>query len=317
MSFCDETLQSVEDRLVQLIEAEGPRTGGELQNSLSADAFCLWKATMLSKTLSVRRIGKRYLRLDRRLEGVARLSPSILREFHTYTVVGLASDPEAIEAKAEALAEHVRAVSRQKLELARRVARTVGSEVAARLGSVGENGEGAPFCILLAGDVVYDMAHDTPRPERSTGQMVRGSDLDLVVIVADEVFPGVAQELDDLIYAQKYRFLINPAAREEIDYVVKPLDRVREQALFDSFPKMVACKILSEAVILYGDKTLFEKARSLLVESGAAARLEEMEKTARAERSAAEARLLQTQTLAREGPDAYLFYTAEESIEFE
>ena len=35
---------------------------------------------------------------------------------------------------------------------------------------------------MLAGDIVYGMGHDAPRSERSTGQMVRGSDVDLVVI---------------------------------------------------------------------------------------------------------------------------------------
>jgi len=32
------------------------------------------------------------------------------------------------------------------------------------------------------------MAHDAPRPERSTGKLVKGSDMDLVVVV-DDLFP--------------------------------------------------------------------------------------------------------------------------------
>jgi hypothetical protein len=46
-----------------------------------------------------------------------------------------------------------------------------------------------------------------------------------------------------------------PHVREEIDYVVKDLDRVREQMRFDTFKRMVACKILQEGIFLYGGKT--------------------------------------------------------------
>src|SRR5665811_1909286 len=97
----------------------------------------------------------------------------------------------------------------------------------------------------------YQMAHDVPRPERSTGKMVRGSDLDVVVIVDDRAPEVLVKALDDAIYQQKYRYLINPSVREEIDYIVKRLDRLREQAEFDTFKKMVACKILQEGVLLY------------------------------------------------------------------
>lgn len=301
----------METRLVEVIERSGPQTGAELKAALGDESFLHWRSAVASERLAVRRVGSRYLRLDRRVEGFARLSPSILREFLTYTVVGLVSDEDGLEARTLELSAHVRKVSRRKCETARQVARTVGEAVAAWAGA------DAPFCILLAGDVVYDMAHDVPRPERSTGRMVRGSDLDLVVVVADEASPEVAAQLDELMYRQKYRYLINPAAREEIDYVVKPLSRVQEQAAFDSFPRMVACKILEEAVLVYGNDRLFRQARSLLEGQGVPARLRDMEALAARERREAETRLLASQEPAVEGPDAYLFFTAEESEEFE
>jgi uncharacterized protein with von Willebrand factor type A (vWA) domain len=49
------------------------------------------------------------------------------------------------------------------------------------------------------------MGHDAPWPERSTGQMVKGSDLDLVVITDDAVPEDFIRRLDDAIYQQKYR----------------------------------------------------------------------------------------------------------------
>ena len=74
-----------------------PQTGAELREALGDDGFGQWKACMRSDRLAVRRVGRRYLRLDQKVEGYARLSPSILREFLTYSVVGLADDPAALE----------------------------------------------------------------------------------------------------------------------------------------------------------------------------------------------------------------------------
>jgi hypothetical protein len=40
-------------------------------------------------------------------------------------------------------------------------------------------------CFIIAGDVVFGMAHAEPRPEASTGELVKGSDLDIIVIADD------------------------------------------------------------------------------------------------------------------------------------
>jgi len=150
------------------------------------------------------------------VDGYARLSPSILREFLTYSVVGLAGHPQLIDQKAREIYSHIVQVSRSKLELAR----SFVDEVKAQLR---ETWLQEQACFILAGDIVYDMAHDVPRPERSTGRLVRGSDIDLVVIVNDSVLDAMIQRLDAAIYQKKYRALISPAVNEEIDYVVKKM----------------------------------------------------------------------------------------------
>jgi hypothetical protein len=58
------------------------------------------------------------MRLDQRVEGLARLSPSILREFLTYSVIGLASDPLAARGKADKILLHIEEVSKAKSQLA-------------------------------------------------------------------------------------------------------------------------------------------------------------------------------------------------------
>jgi hypothetical protein len=306
----------VEERIVRLLEERGPQTGAELREALGDDGFSQWKACMRSERLLVKRVGRRYLRLDQKVEGYARLSPSILREFLTYSVVGVADDVSALDARAEGLAARIRDISAAKLRLAERFISEIGARVVDdRLR--GERTTEERFCVLLAGDIVYKMGHDAPRPERSTGRMVRGSDLDLVVIMDDSAPEELAQRLDDAIYQQKYRHLINPSIREEIDYTIKPLARLREQAEFDTFKHMVPCKILDEAVLLYGSEALFRAAKSLLVERRIAETLAELEKAAVRSREQAEKHLLNRDESRLGGDDLYLFYTSEESEEFE
>jgi hypothetical protein len=122
----------VEERIVRLLEQRGPQTGAELREALGSDGFTQWKACMLSERVSVRRVGRRYLRLDQRVEGYARLSPSILREFLTYSIAGLATEPEALQARTEELAAHIVAISEGKRKLVERIV----SETGARLPTV-------------------------------------------------------------------------------------------------------------------------------------------------------------------------------------
>ena len=301
-----------ETGIVKLLRQRGPLTGAELRTLLGNDGFALWKTCKLSEHIEIRRVGRRYLRLDRRVQGYARLSPSIWREFLTYTVVGLAEDPVTLAERTEELAARIKAISAQKFRLAER---TVSQACSRFLSQDGQ--EEGRFCVLLAGDIVYEMAHDAPRPERSTGHMVRGSDLDLVFLLNDAAPSELREQLDEAIYQQKYRLLINPSVREEIDYAIKPLARVKEQASFDTFENMVACKILDEAVLLYGSRSLYEAAKGLLAERGIPEKLAEMEAQALVAREQVEKLLLGQTEEALRAEDLHLFYPSEESEEFE
>jgi len=297
--------------IIALVRRQGPLTGAEMRQALPGTAFELWRSCVRSPDLLVRRVGRRYLRLDRQVEGFARMSPSILREFLTYSVVGLATDPDAVERRVQAVMSHTEEVTKTKYDLARATV----DEIVGPLCADGLDPE--QLCVLIAGDIVYAMAHDVPRPERSTGKLVKGSDLDLVFILDDDVADLAVTELDQAIHRKKHRLLRDPATREEIDYIVKRLDRVREQVAFDEFKRMVACKILHEGQFLYGSRSLFAKAKSLLVEHGVVDKLEALTKAAEAARGSMEELLAQ-----REGSDTteaerLILYTAEESEEFD
>ena len=297
--------------LARHLERHGPGTGAEVQSVLGLEAFGLWRAARTTPGVVSARVGRRYVRLDRKVDGYARLSPSIQREFLTYTVVGSEKDGDLVRARVADLERHFGAVSDRKLALAREVMTDVGVEVGVDLATDPRT------CVLVAGDIVYRMAHEVDRPERSTGTIVNGSDLDIVVVVADDAGPDLPAALDGAIHRKKHRYLSSPAFREEIDYVVKPLSTVADQARFDTFRRMVACKIIDEAELLLGNAALFRQARDLLGRSGVIDRLRAMERDAITQRAERESELLRTPNERLSSSELVLFLTDEESEEFE
>ncbi len=300
----------MEKEIINLIKTKGPLTGSEIKGFIPGDNLLLWQTCKTSSHLRVKSVGTRFLRLDRRVNGFARLSPSILREFLTYSVVGLPGQPQLLDKKAREIYSRIVQISRSKLELARSFVDEVKAEF-------GDSWPQEQVCFILAGDIVYDMAHDVPRPERSTGRLVRGSDIDLVVIVNDRVPDPMIQRLDRAIYQKKYRALISPAVNEEIDYVVKKMERVREQVRFDTFKNMVACKILQEGMRIGGSEGFYRVVIQALSDNGILEKLDRLREAAIAFRKQQEDYLAQRDADKITAEDLYFFYPAEESEEFE
>ena len=170
-------------------------------------------------------------------------------------------------------------------------------------------------CFILAGDITYEMAHSVLRPEVSTGKMVRGSDLDLIVVTDNTIPESVLTDLDEAIHTKKYYLLTHPAYQEEIDYIIKPLSRIEEQLSFDTFEAMVACKILREGVFLHGSSALFQTIKNLLEKSQIPEKLELQEKRARVFRQSAEECLQNLTSPPGESEYSNLFFTREERLE--
>jgi len=311
ISIANKEMSGVERDIINLVRAEGPCTGLEIKKAIDADNLVVWKICKASRKLQVRVSGKRYLRLDRHVDGLARLSPSILREFFTYSVVGFSGDPGPLDKRCKEVNNRIYEISRLKFELARQMVSDIMNEF----------GDGASknhqICFVIAGDIVYDMAHDVPRPERSTGRLVRGSDIDLVAVVDDNLPDADISRLDELIYQKKYRMLINPSINEEIDYKIKRLKLVREQARFNNFKHMVACKILQEGVLLYGNENLYHTIKAIIKENGVLEKLDEFERLAKIFREKAEESILFNDLDKAKVEEMHLFYSAEEFEEFE
>ena len=304
-------LSTEQDIIADLIRTKGPCTGYEIVQEIDIDNLLIWKACRTCRELLVRTLGTRYMRLDRHVDGFARLSPSILREFLTYSVIGLASDLEPLEKRCTELIRRIHEISRYKFELGRHMVSEIMEEFEDKISRKHQ------ICFIIAGDIVYDMAHDVPRPERSTGKMVKGSDIDLIVVVDDTLPDSYISRLDEIVYQKKYRLLINPAINEEVDYKIKRLALVRDQARFVEFKHMVAIKILQEGLLLYGSEDLFRAVKTIIRENGLIEKLDELERQAETFRKKAEESILENSLGKEKIQEMRLFYPAEEFEEFE
>lgn len=283
--------------LLRILAEKGPLTGRELYELTGIDVFELWRRCD-SEDLTIKKVGKCYLRFDRNVEGYARLSPAIQREFLTYSIIGLKKDAAKVKQKVRELDAEIKKISRRKFGLAKNAV----AEIAEKFTSVQTQ-----TCFIIGGDVAIEMAHDNPRPERSTGELVAGSDLDIVVITRDD-FSGL-KELDEAMHKTKAALL--KLHREEIDYKIKSLSKVAEQVKFDTFEHIVACKIMNEAKFLYGSKSIYKQVLRILKESSVPEKLKKLEKIAIEKRKEAEEYLLQKGKISEE-EYFKLFTTTEE-----
>lgn len=296
------------EQLIKILAQKGPLTGKDLVKETGLDIFSAWKKCNVSERVLNLTVSKRYLRLDKKIDGYARLSPSIMREFLNYTIIGLEIQKPAMLTMVQDLRQEIADISARKMNLAR--------DTALRIIKHCSDGKlvKEQVVFIIAGDVVFNMAHSEPRPELSTGELVRGSDLDLI-IVANNLPDKTLQEIDRIVYNEKYSLLVNPASKEELDYIIKNINAVAEQLRFSSFKSMIASKILYEGLYLAGSDQLFARIKEMLTNYGIKEKIDLMEKKAIKERAEAENTL--SRALGSEISEDLmsLFYTTEEKEE--
>lgn len=296
-----------QDEISSILAEKGPMTGAQLLEQTGMEVLSLWQTCRRIPSIRFETTGRRFLRLDRNVPGYARLSPSIRREFLTYMFVGLESQAEELRARAEAFRHQTKRISQSKRETAKEAVISAVAPLPAKNLILDK------ACFTLAGDVVYDMSHMVPRPEKSTGEMVQGSDLDIVIVVEDDLDPAIVDSLDKAIHKRKHLLLVND--REEIDYLIKTISRVREQLKFDIFSSMVACKILDEAQLMYGNPAVYDTVKKLVADHGIPERLKQLECQATLSRKSAETQLLQAGMGKNSNEYLNLFYTHAEEDE--
>jgi hypothetical protein len=298
-----------EAAIVERLRESGPLTGAELQEQTELEPLALWRFCVNDPRVDLRILGRRYLRLDRAVDGYARLSPSIRREFLTYTLLDRSGIEARMDGRAETLSAEIQRISEAKRRLATQTVTALVEALADREEILTKT------CFILGGDIVYNMAHRVPRPEHSTGKLVRGSDLDIVIVTDDSLDQDVRSALDDAIYQRKYMLLISPSYREELDYLIKDLATVQKQVAFDTFEHMVACKILHEGEFLHGSRDIFEGVKGLLEERDIPRRLELLEERAATNRAHAEQVLRLADGEQSGSHYLNLFYTTDEGDE--
>jgi len=295
--------------VAKVLKDTGPQTGWQLLERTRMEALPLWQACRQTPGIRMECVGKRFVRLDRAVEGYARLSPSIRREFLTYTILGLVAQTAEIETRAGELRQEIRQISQAKRDLAREAMADIVQSLP-QWESMRDQ-----VCFIIAGDITYDMAHAVPRPEISTGKMVRGSDLDIVVIAEDDVPKEALKALDQAIFKKKHFLLVHPNYQEEIDYLVKDIAKVRQQLAFDSFQHMIASKIIHEGELLFGSAAVFQKIKAMVEEFEVPQKLAALEKKAVEDRKQAEISLLHSDPNQADAAFVNLFYTREEGDE--
>jgi hypothetical protein len=297
------------NNITEFLESHGPLTGKEFIEKTNINALRLWKICNNSDEIVLKTVGRRYLRLDKQVEGWARLSPSIIREFYSYSIIGLKQQIEAILKKAELLQQEIIEISKKKYQLALSVMKKAVDFLEDSQLILDHS------CFIISGDVAYDMAHLEPRPEFTTGELVNGSDLDIVIITKD--LPDyLIKSLDSSIYAQKAYLLKNPSCREEIDYIIKTMATMKSQLKFDCFKSMVASKVLYEGKFLYGNLELFNEVQKIISEEGIPQRIALMEEKAIIHRENAGLQLLKCDDALFDEEIINLFCTKEENKEF-
>ena len=283
--------QHISERdIVGMLAEKGPLSGREIFEQLELDyyddreaIFNLWAVCTSSKIIKGTTIGTRYLRVDKGT-GKLEITPSIPREFADFSTWGL--DSEKVASKAKEVLDYHSKVSEGKKALAKRIVEESGSKLAKsyQLSSLESS-----VCFLLVGDVAYGMSSDFRR--EVDGEYVKGSDLDIVIVHSDAVPTAMIKALDGAVYYSKWITL--KQNREEVDYIIKSVGRVREQTAMSTPRSIVASKIILESVLIYGSQSLYEMAKGIVISSGAAEKLRAMALQAAQLRAAKEKQLLE------------------------
>ncbi len=296
--------QQLEKDVIAFIDEHESVLGIDLSDAFDQRYFDLWRVCQNSQHIYSALFARWYLRVDSEIEGYARLSPSILRNFLTYVRF---SNLENLN-QAVADGEKQRKVHREISEKKRAVGRKLILDALPKtlLDRTG---------ILIAGDVCRDMAHEVPRPERSTGEIIKGSDIDLILVIGEED-QTLREELEGRLLEAKNMYLRHPALREELDFVVNSIPHYQEVSAFDTPKQMISCKAALEGQFVSGDRQCILKARDILVRADIPRKVLDMTERAFSQRLQTIERLRKNPKWINSPQEKQQFYFSDEIWEF-
>jgi len=304
---------SLENQIAALLNDHGPLTGRQLADYLpDADPILLWKACYQSTIFRVINFARYYLRYDVTREDMIRLSPSVLRDFLSFTLIYITGQRSNAVDKAAILANKHRLISLQKLKFARNTLLSLSPDILETLHY--------KSCCFIAGDIAYFLAHEEPRIHGPTGAKLYGSDIDIIVVHENDMDPDLIRRAEEEVLAYKFRCIKDPVIGQEIDFLFKPVQRMLSQFSYADIHQKIACKILYESFFLYGRLDLYEKLTTDLDFSGTVKKIEDDFTKALAGRKETVNRILslkQDELDAMDKNTQSLFFFSQERLEFQ
>lgn len=254
-------LEKVEARIIEVLSEKGPQLGKELSFAMpEVPVLALWQACFRSRSFLVSHFASYYLRYDITREDQVRLSPSILRDFLSFTLFGLPGQQDLMIERQGSLSNLHREISREKIALAQTAMKSVFLKLTREIRS--------QLCAFIAGDLAYFLAHNEPREHAATGEMVRGSDVDIVIILGDSLPEDVKQTIEAEMVRMKSVFLRHPDHRQEIDFICKYQSVMERQFGYGDIHDKIASKIAYESMFLGGSLTLYMEVREAMSRLG-------------------------------------------------
>lgn len=244
----------LQKQIIGILNEKGPLLGKEIIEELgSADYLPIWRTCFQSQIFQISHFARYYLRYDLGRENLIRLSPSILRDFLSFTLVSLPHQREEVINRQTVLSNRHREISLYKMNIARNIA----LEILENLSS----GDEAQICIFVAGDISYFLGHDEPRESESLGKVVSGSDIDIIILHEDNVSSEVVEMINSVMLKQKHFYYKHPDFRQEVDFICKPLSKMEKQFSYETITDKIACKILYESTFICGSLKLYMHAQ--------------------------------------------------------
>lgn len=294
-----------------VLQETGPITGGVLCDKLPhLSNIAIWQAVHSSPKFRVTNCARYYLRYDILRGNQLRLSPSILRDFLTFSLIYL---PEQIVENVETgtrLANKFRSISLEKLSWARQALLKLDEDLLKVIND---------HCVVfLSGDIAYYLAHQTMRKHATLGVPIKGSDIDIVILTNREVPKEVVERLESEFLTIKKVFLLTPEIREELDFVVKPIEKMLNQMAYQDIHDKIASKILYESYFLMGRVDIYQNMINHLRISGTWDRIEQDFETALGQRKDTINSILSLppDVSIEDDEVASLFFASKERLEF-
>jgi len=303
---------SIELEIWKTLQEYGPLTGSELSEKLpDFTDISLWRQCYKSETIRVSNCARYYLRYDVLRDNQLRLSPSILRDFLTFSLIYLTDQMVEIVEAGTMLANKFRVNSLKKLSWAREALLQLDDDLQQTI---------YDHCVVfLSGDIAYYLAHETPRKHSQLGVDVNGSDIDIVIITNRGAPPEQIERIESQLLTTKKIFLMTDDIREELDFIVKPIDTMLGQLTYEDIHQKIASKILYESYFLMGRVDIYQTLMKHLKMSGTSGQIEADFEIALSQRKDTIEKILNLPPNAStDDPEvASLFFASKERLEFQ